>query len=412
MMDIRPILSALGRHRIAAILIAVEIALACAVLCNAFFLVSGRLHLMQIDSGVDERALATLKLRGCEECNTQALYGRMLDALHGIPGLKSAAVVNTLPFGEPTGNAGLCLDSECKQFAGVPHFYTFTPGAAETLGLKVIAGRDFTPADYQGSEAFFPADSQVWITQALAEHLWPGENPLGREFWLANFHFSVAGVLAHFARPDPGRSENGVASAEWSVIVPIAPDAWRGAYVQRGVFVLRADPLDLPRVLAQARTAAERAVPEAIVDQAQSRTLADARHDYFRTDRAMTGLLVAVIVAMLLVTALGIVGLASFWVAQRTKQIGIRRALGATRTDILRYFQIENFLLASGGIVLGMLLAYACNQLLMKYFELARLPAIYLPIGAVLLWLIGQLAVLGPALRAAAIPPVVATRST
>jgi putative ABC transport system permease protein len=125
----------------------------------------------------------------------------------------------------------------------------------------------------------------------------------------------------------------------------------------------------------------------------------------------MAWLLAGVIASMLLVTALGIVGLASFWVAQRTKQIGIRRALGATRRDILRYYQVENFLLATGGIALGMLLAYGGNLLLMKYFELARLPLGYLPIGAGLLWLLGQLAVLGPALRAAAIPPVVATRS-
>jgi putative ABC transport system permease protein len=122
-------------------------------------------------------------------------------------------------------------------------------------------------------------------------------------------------------------------------------------------------------------------------------------------------MLVIVCVALLVVTALGIVGLASFWVQQRTKQIGVRRALGATRGQILRYFQTENFLLATLGIVLGMLLAYAINQLLMGKYELPRLPAIYLPVGAVVLWLLGQVAVLGPARRAAAVPPAVATRS-
>jgi putative ABC transport system permease protein len=114
---------------------------------------------------------------------------------------------------------------------------------------------------------------------------------------------------------------------------------------------------------------------------------------------------------LLIVTALGIVGLASFWVQQRTKQIGIRRALGATRGQILRYFQTENFLLASTGIVLGMLLAYAINQWLMGKYELPRLPLYYLPFGAVTLWLLGQIAVFAPARRAAAVPPAVATRS-
>jgi putative ABC transport system permease protein len=89
----------------------------------------------------------------------------------------------------------------------------------------------------------------------------------------------------------------------------------------------------------------------------------------------------------------------------------VRRALGATRGNILHYFQTENFVLATIGIALGMVLAYGINIFLMLHYELPRLPFYYLPVGAVTLWLIGQLAVLGPALRAAAVPPVVATRS-
>jgi len=113
----------------------------------------------------------------------------------------------------------------------------------------------------------------------------------------------------------------------------------------------------------------------------------------------------------LLVTALGIVGLTSFWVSQRRRQIGVRRALGATRGNILRYFQTENFLIVTLGIVLGMALAFALNVVLMKFYELPRLPLAYLPAGAIALWLLGQVSVLGPAMRAAAVPPVVATRS-
>jgi putative ABC transport system permease protein len=135
------------------------------------------------------------------------------------------------------------------------------------------------------------------------------------------------------------------------------------------------------------------------------------RLEYYRQDRSMVWLLVAVCAALLVVTALGIVGLASFWVQQRTKQIGVRRALGATRGQILRYFQMENFILATLGIVIGMMLAFGINQLLMGKYELPRLPAIYLPVGAVALWLLGQLSVLGPARRAAAVPPAIATRS-
>ncbi len=175
-------------------------------------------------------------------------------------------------------------------------------------------------------------------------------------------------------------------------------------------YLLRAAPTDLPRVLRDARVAIAKIAPDAVLDQDGTQTLGDLRTRSFQKDRAMIGMLVGVIVALLLVTALGIVGLASFWVAQRRRQIGIRRAIGATRRDILHYFQTENFLIVSFGIVLGMVLAYALNLLLMTHYELPRLPLAYLPIGAVALWLLGQLAVLGPALRAAAVPPVVATR--
>src|SRR5207253_2916059 len=140
-------------------------------------------------------------------------------------------------------------------------------------------------------------------------------------------------------------------------------------------------------------------------------TFAEVRAEYFKDDRAMAWLLVGVCVAILVITALGIVGLASFWVQQRTRQIGIRRALGATRGDILRYFQTENFILATLGTVLGMAMAYAINLWLVDAYHVARLPAMFLPIGAIVLWLLGQVAVLGPALRAAAVPPAVATRT-
>jgi putative ABC transport system permease protein len=219
------------------------------------------------------------------------------------------------------------------------------------------------------------------------------------------FHFQVLGIVEHLARPNPGGSR-GIAASEWSVFVPSAPGK-----VLSGVYLIKAAPADLPRVLRDARAAAVRVAPEAVLNLDQSQTLTDLRHRYFRPDRIMAGMLAGVIVALLLVTALGIVGLASFWVQQRRRQIGIRRAVGATRGDILRYFQTENFLIVSGGIGLGMAMAFALNIFLMKFYELSHLPLLYLPAGALVLWVLGQLAVLGPALRAAAVPPVVATRS-
>src|SRR3546814_13501717 len=110
--------------------------------------------------------------------------------------------------------------------------------------------------------------------------------------------------------------------------------------------------------------------PTVVLDEEQTAPLPELRERYFRGDRAMVGLLVGTIVALLLVTALGIVGLTSFWVSQRRRQIGVRRALGATRGDILRYFPTENFLIVSVGIPMGMLLAYGLNPGLLQHDEL------------------------------------------
>jgi putative ABC transport system permease protein len=136
------------------------------------------------------------------------------------------------------------------------------------------------------------------------------------------------------------------------------------------------------------------------------------RAECYADDRAMMIILATVIICLLSITALGIVGMASFWVTQRTKQIGTRRALGATRGSILRYFLTENFLITSGGLMLGAFLAYGFSFWLMAHVQDAKLlPWQYLPIGFACLWVLGQLAVLGPASRASRVPPAVATRS-
>ncbi|HEY2624152.1 MAG TPA: FtsX-like permease family protein, partial [Dyella sp.] len=125
----------------------------------------------------------------------------------------------------------------------------------------------------------------------------------------------------------------------------------------------------------------------------------------------MAILMGVVCLVLLAITAAGIVGLTSFWVGQRRKQIGVRRALGATQRDILSYFMTENLLIGIAGVVVGALLAVGMNLWLVTQFEMARLSLLYVAVGVVALLLLGQGAVLAPAMRAARVPPVEATRS-
>jgi putative ABC transport system permease protein len=239
----------------------------------------------------------------------------------------------------------------------------------------------------------------VILSSKAATKLFPEGQAIGKTIYSGRMPLRIVGVVKELARPVTVESDTG-----YSMILPVRVNYDMGLYLIRVT-----DPARRDEVLTAAVGALEKVDTNRMVRG--KLTYEEQRNKYFQNDRAMVGLLITVCVALLVVTALGIVGLASFWVQQRTKQIGIRRALGATRGQILRYFQTENFLLATVGIVLGMLLAYSINLWLMSAYELPRMPIAYLPIGAVLLWLLGQVAVFGPAYRAAAVPPAVATRS-
>lgn len=410
-MEIRPILSTLRRHKTAAALIVVEIALACAIICNALFIVSQRWENLQETSGVAEHELVTVSLSGVgKQTNPDVITQEDLAALRAVPGVTNVAMVNQLPFRRGSNNSSLTIMPDQKIPTLSAAMYTGDEGTVRTLGLNVIAGRDFQPDEYlnwselitqlNGNSNVPLRTMALIVSREAAQKLYPGQSAVGKPVYMANIPLTIVGVVQRLRRPN---SFDGDTS--YSMLMPL-----RQNYTNGGFYVLRVgDPAQRGRVLHDAVDALNRVDPNRLV--IAQKTFDDWRSDYFSNDRDMMGLLITLCLALLLVTALGIIGLASFWVAQRTRQIGVRRALGATRGQILRYFQTENFLLVSAGIVLGMVLAYAINQLLMSRYELPRLPLVYLPVGAVLLWALGQIAVLWPARRAANVPPAIATRS-
>lgn len=407
-MDIRPILSTLRRHKTAAALIVLEIALSCAIICNAVFLIGERVQRMERPSGLAEDEIVRVQLRGIgRDANARALTLEDLAALRAIPGVKAATVANQVPYGNSSWNSSVNLEPDQQNPTINASVYLGEEQLLEALGLQLVAGRDFNPDEYtdfptaeEQADAIPP--SVIILSRDAAERMFPGEDAIGKQVYTwGEEPKRVVGIVDPLIRPND--FETGPANSYISFVLPV-----RMPYTG-GSFIIRTDPDRRGEVLAQAVATLEETNPGRILLADQ--TFTGMRDAYYAQDRSMAWLLLAVIVALLVVTALGIVGLASFWVQQRTKQIGVRRALGATRAQILRYFQTENFLLATIGIVLGMIGAFGINQLLMGTYELPRLPAAYLPVGAVALWLLGQLSVLGPARRAAAVPPAIATRS-
>jgi len=407
MMDILPILSTLKRHKTAAGLIVLQIALTCAIVCNALFLISERIDMINAPTGMPDKELLVISVSSVvrvesPEAQTQA----DLAALKAIDGVKGVTIVNQIPFGNNSNNSGMrkTADNNTRGIA-VGH-YAGREGWLQTLGLRLAAGRDFAPEEYVDgavTDAPNPKIPAVIINKRLAERLFPGESPLGKPVYVyGDEPLRVVGVLEALPSSHPkARDENNL----HTMMLPIRP-TYRG-----GSFILRVDEGRRDAVLKAAVEALEKGsvgVKRIVRDQ---KRFEDMRYDYYREDRAMVWLLGGVCVGLLVVTAFGIVGLASFWVQQRTRMIGTRRALGATQGQILRYFQTENFMLSTLGIALGMAAAYGISLALMRHYELPRLPFIYLPVGALILWALGQLAVWAPARRAAALPPVAALRS-
>jgi putative ABC transport system permease protein len=403
-MDFGPIFATLSRHRTAATLIILEIAISCAIVSNAVFLIGERLGRIQRPSGIAENELVRVKVTGMgKDANAQAVFQEDLHALASIPGVRKVAPTRQLPFANNSWNSELKLSRDQIHKNLSATIYFGSEDFLETLGVRLIAGRDFLPDEYMDEKQAreTKATKPIIITRAVSERLWPGQTGVGQTVYIGDRSTRVIGVIERLVRPN---EFHGSTEYELSVLAPVRQES-----TPVHQYVLRVDPERRAEVLAAAVQVFEQSGAGRII--LEQDTLEELKNKYYRGDRAMAWLLVAVCAALLIVTALGIVGLVSFWVQQRTRQIGIRRALGATRGQILRYFQAENFLLATFGIALGMLLSYGINQLLMERYELGRLPAQFLPVGALTLWLLGQLAVLGPALRAASVPPAVATRT-
>ena len=405
-LEIRPILATLRRHKTAASLIVLQVALTCAIVCNALFLIMQRVDRINEPTGLADDQLVALAVAGVAPSqNAEAQTREDLAALRAVPGVQAVSLLNQIPFGQNFSMSTLRhSDDEKASGVGAAH-YNVREGWLETTGLRLIAGRDFEPSDYVDGEAFQQSEEAVMpaviLTRRTAERMFPGQQAVGQKVYgLGKGASQVVGVVEHLVSPQPGSDQE---IQRYAMLVPE-----RGTF-RGGMFLLRTSTAQRDEVRKAAAAALERSGPGRILLRKQLFT--EMREKFYAADRNMVRLLIGVCVALMVVTAFGIVGLASFWVQQRTRMIGTRRALGATRGDIQRYFQTENLLLSGTGVLLGMVAALGISLLLMQRYEMPRLPLFYLPISALVLALLGQLAVLVPARRAAALPPVAALRS-
>ncbi len=403
-MRICPIMSAMRRNKVGAILVALQMALTLAILCNALFLIHQQVQDSHQPSGIGDEAnlLVVSNAWVGDPPDSKALQLADLAALRRMPGVVDAYATYSFPLGGGGWGCSVRLFAAQALASTWCSTYLVDEHAQKVLGVRPLAGRWFTASeivDRRENDAK-PPSSVIIVTRALADRLFPAGDALGKTIYIDRAAQTIVGVIDHLLVPNV--SDGGEDNQD----AVLQPNRFIG---HGGAYLIRSRPGEIDALANK--------VPDVLrqLDHARVvryvRTFPEVRARAYRGARGFAAILATVCAIMLAVTAFGIVGLTSSWVTQRRRQIGIRRALGATRRAIVQQFQIENLIIASVGCTLGAGLAVALNLWMVSRFEMQRMPLLPVLAAAIAVLLLGQAAVLWPALRAAAIPPALATRS-
>lgn len=396
------LIHSLRRHRLSVGVMVVQIAVAVAVLSNGLATVFSSISALSTQSGVDEAGLAYVHVLGDTAHGRSSDAAALLRRLGALVGHDRVAYISALPF------AGTPMSDVVALHSGEPTVdvgeYLASGRAETTLGLRIIRGRALLDEDVSalGTDGSITPGS-VLVTQALAERLSPGNNLLGKTIQVSGVAMTVVGIVERLVVPVPRNN----ASAEYSIVLPI--DMFSAPGLLPPYIVARCPTAACAGVLkTMRREVAASALSLSVLDAG---LLADARSSYFAREKESMKLIGGSAAALLAVTGMGFFGLGSFWVAQRYRQIGIRRALGARRRDVRIYFHAENLAVSLLGAVAGVGAALLLNVSAMHLFEQQRLSLQFAPLSILAIVIIGQLAVWIPARDASYISPADAMRA-
>ena len=402
-MEIGPIFRAMLRNKIGVCLIALQIAFTMTVVVNAIYIINERSRLMARPSGMDEANLFYFRSVGFQDGFDEAsaiIEDRAL--LESTAGVVSMSVVNSVPLSGSGNSTGVWAEPDTTGPSTGTAMYRVDERAIDTMGLELIAGENFTEADVtelQPDELWNPV--VTIISEALANELFPGDalDAVGRSIYMpGNDPVQIIGVVRQLQAP---WSESSL--VERSMMIPA------NTLDGQSLYLVRTEPGQVNNMMLRAEELLAGSNPNRIIMNVKS--LEETRDESYRVDSSMSRILLVVIVTLVFITSMGIVGLAVFGINRRRKQIGTRRALGATQGEIVRYFVLENLIISGIGVTMGAVLTIGFNIFLVQAFNMPRIDWYYTPLGMLTLVVVGLLAVLGPSQRASTIPPALATRS-
>ncbi|HVR96032.1 MAG TPA: ABC transporter permease [Thermoanaerobaculia bacterium] len=401
-----------GKGRLLGTLVSLQIAIALILLVGAVLLGRSFVLLSRVPPGFDPSNILTLQLslpaaKYAESYQTAAFTEQAIEHIQALPGVASAGTAMSLPisggmnvdqtFTVEGGNAVAATADEERTALVRP----VSPGYFRTLRIPVVAGRTFTAADREG------APPVVVINEAMASRYWPGKDPVGRRIRMG-VELGGVGRTDEVSREVVGVVGNlkheGLASDTLpELYLPNAQGTWR--FVILAIRTDR-DPASLTRPVQQAIWQVDKNLPIAKV-----RTLDEIVGESIGEPRFYTLLLTAFAVVALILAAVGIYGMVSYSVSQRTHEIGIRMALGASRTKVLRMVLREGLLLAGLGMIAGVLLSVGLTRFLASLlFGIAATDPATFAAVCVALGLVALLSSYLPARRATQADPMAALR--
>ena len=402
-MDIGPIWRAMMRNKTGAILIALQIAVTMAIMVNAISIMQERTRVMSRSTGIDEHNIFHIASIGfAEDFNERVTIEEDLAALRGMPGVVNAIQSNSLPLSGGGWSMGFQTEPGAEIDGTSAAVYFVDEHGLDTFGLNLLAGENFSQTDIawrERSATDWP--DKTLVTRAMAEALYPDDpdGALGKTIYVIDDDpVTIIGIIEQMQAP-----WNGWDGVERVVLTPTHTLFGSTRYI------IRTEPGMRDEIMPQVEELLAERNKDRIVRS--MRSMDETRERSYRADSSMIKMLTFTIVLLVAITALGIVGLASFSVNRRTRQIGTRRALGASKAAILRYFMTENFLISLVGVLVGAGLTVGLNMFMVETFSLTRISWYLVPAAMLILCIVGQIAVFQPARRASSVPPAVATRT-
>ena len=397
-----------GRKRVRALLIAAEVTLAIVLLVGAGLMAQTMAKLGHVDPGfrIDHVAVATVSLAGtphADPARRQAMFLRVRERLNTLPGVKSVSAINHLPLAGDLWTLGYTIEGRPRPAPGQgwsAAYRIVQPGYFSTMELPLIGGRDFSSGDAASSAPV------AIINKAMADRRWPGESPLGRRIHLpgpSNMEapITVVGVAAN------ARQSDWTSAPQDEVYLPLAQRAGEFG-LSAMTFVLRTatEPEALAAVIPREIAMLDRGV--AVSDVTTMSAVVSVELWRERLTAQLTGLFAAVALGL---AAIGVYAVVSYSVARRTREFGVRVALGATHGSVVRLALAEALAPVLGGSAAGVIAAMAGSRLIEAFlFNVSAVDPVALGGAALALVLVAGVAAWMPAHRASRLDPVAALR--